>query len=529
MLVALWLISSLSSVQAENPDDPICSLPSEARFDLSVWVTRRGCVRGKHEKSCSDILEGVLKGLFKVREAEYASAASVLSLLPTIGALFGPPTSEIWRLKSIVPFGGALAMSLSFGGALMPVRVEDYENAVAKEDTAIGSIISLRRHPAASQKGVLSMDERLRELSNKIRERVDRPESVPLPKKTLVLGLVVMFVLFSMAQAAMAVVEQGGVIHFLCSARYWMHMWYFLGKCYVLIKSDFRKGRLILEVTLSAFAEDRAHRPFKKTYKLYVSSLPYDVEILGGQPITDYFSNHTASENALNQLKYLKPAAMNFFGSSLHTPARNSVIVMVSIVGQQKWEPIWQRLSRAFSVAVFVTGTAFFASVTLLSLIMAVVVLTLTLAAGNFGRAIASWIFSHVAGTEPMIHIISSTKEEAYQAIAEILSLKSNDGSPFQVEINGNIFINERRVAARSWLNVAMFGVLAEPYDIVKPYRKTIISSGAGMSLNSSSPELTKTSRGGVSMPFLSSATGSFLPIHRTDNDAVKSVLQQSV
>lgn len=291
----------------------------------------------------------------------------------------------------------------------------------------------------------------------------------------------------------------------------------------------FRKGRLTLEVTLAAFLEDRSHRPFKKTYKLYLSSLPYDVEILGGQPITDYFSTNTATENALKQLKTLRPASMNFFGSSLQTPARNSVIVMVSIVGQQKLEQIWQRLSRAFSVAVFVFGTAVFASVTLLSLVMAVVVLTLTLAAGILGRAIASWIVSNVAGTEPMIHIISGTKEEAYQAIAEILSLKSNDGSPFQVEINGQIFINERRVATRSWLKVAMFGVLAEPYDIVKAYQKTKMPFGAGIPLNTLSPGMTNNLRGGVSMPFLSSATDPSLPIHRTDNDAVRSASQQSV
>lgn len=235
MLVALWLVSSLPSVQAE---DPPCWLPSdndtESRFELPAWVTRGGCIREKNinQTGCTKILEGVLFNLSKVREAEYASAASVLSLLPTIGALFGPPTSEIWRLKSIVPFGGALAMSLSFGGALMPVHVEDYEHAVAKGNAAIGSIISLRRHPPGSQKDVLNMDERLRELSNKIRERIDRPESVRPPKKTLLLGLVVMFFLFSMAQAAMGVVEQGGVINFLCSARYWMHAWYFLGKRY---------------------------------------------------------------------------------------------------------------------------------------------------------------------------------------------------------------------------------------------------------------------------------------------------------
>lgn len=193
-------------------------------------------------------------------------------------------------------------------------------------------------------------------------------------------------------------------------------------------------------------------------------------------------------------------------------------------------------------MAVFVTGTAFFASVTLLSLIIAVVVLTITLAAGIFGRAIASGIVSHVAKTEPMIHIISGTKEEAYRAIGEILKLKSNDGSPFQVEINGQILIDERRVATRSWLKVAILGVLAEPYDIVKPYRKTLISSGPGAVLKPFLSQVTKTtSRGEVSsLPFHSSDSGvSLLPLHQTEsnsngnnnnnNNAVKSVIPQSV
>lgn len=241
MLAALWLYCSLPSVHAEEASEPICSLPSDRdkqlHFLLKSWVKRGGCIRGKHPgKSCGDILEPLLDNLSKIREAEYTGASSVLSLLPTIGALFGPPTSEIWRLKSIVPFAGALAMSLSFGGAIMPVQVEDYEKAVVKENAATGNIISLRRHPLGSQKDAPNMDERLRELSDKIIERIDRPDRVRLPKRTLYLGLGTMLVLFSMAQAAMGVVEQGGVINFLCSSRYWMHLWYFLGKCFALIR-----------------------------------------------------------------------------------------------------------------------------------------------------------------------------------------------------------------------------------------------------------------------------------------------------
>ena len=95
-------------------------------------------------------------------------------------------------------------------------------------------------------------------------------------------------------------------------------------------------------------------------------------------------------------------------------------MVIVSVVGQNKGDQIWRLLSKSLSVGVFVAGTAIFASVTLLSLIMAIVVLTLTLAAGIFGRAIASWIVVRVSGTEPMIHVISSAEQEPTR-----LSLKS--------------------------------------------------------------------------------------------------------
>ena len=114
-------------------------------------------------------------------------------------------------------------------------------------------------------------------------------------------------------------------------------------------------------------------------------------------------------------------------------------------------------------------GTAMFASVVLLSLIMAIVVVTLTLAAAVCGRAIAAWIVLRVSGIEPLIHVIASNDREASHAITEILCLRSNDGSHFQVELGGQVFISGRRVASRSRWQAAMlaiFGVLVDPYDI---------------------------------------------------------------
>lgn len=141
-------------------------------------------------------------------------------------------------------------------------------------------------------------------------------------------------------------------------------------------------------------------------------------------------------------------------------------MIMVSVVGERRFGSFWRVLSKSTSIAVFGTGTAMFASVTLLSLPIAVLVLTLNLLARFFGRAIAGWIVSRVSETEPMIHVISNTRQEAYRAVSEILSLKLDDGIPFQIEVHGNIFINQRRVAKRSSWLVRILGVIAEPYDL---------------------------------------------------------------
>lgn len=229
-------------------------------------------------------------------------------------------------------------------------------------------------------------------------------------------------------------------------------------------------------VTLTAPTENLVQLPFIETYKFYVSSVAYNISISGGESITEFFTKGEATDNVavgLCQLSTLKTANLTIHGSQQFTRPRNSVMIMVSVVGERRFGSFWRVLSKATSIAVFVTGTAMFASVTLLSLPIAVMVLTLDLLAGIFGRAIAGWIVSRVSETEPMIHIISSTRQEAYRAVSEILSLKSDDGTPFQIEVNGHVFINQRRMTKRSpWL-VKILGVIAEPFDLRRAHNPT--------------------------------------------------------
>ena len=264
-IAAAVLIASLitPTLAQDDPNHIVCELGSDRdplfHFLLRKWVQRGDCIRSSYRLRCDhipdrlhkcvrsnihlrcdEVLDRLLTNLVSIRAAEYAGAASVLSLLPTIGALLGPPTSEIWRLISIVPFGGILAMTLSFGGALMPVRVEDYETTLSRRDTATGSIISLRSPIPGNRLGEPEIEQKLRALSDKVRERLDLPESVRLPKRHLLLGLFIMLLLMALAQGAMGVVEQGGIINWWCSCNLWMHLWYF-GGMFSTTESDLQR------------------------------------------------------------------------------------------------------------------------------------------------------------------------------------------------------------------------------------------------------------------------------------------------
>lgn len=148
-----------------------------------------------------------------VRNGEYTGAASVLALLPTIDALLGAPTTEIWRLLTAVPFGGGLAMTLSSGGAILPIRVEDYENDLNKHKVAIERSIAFRTMGPRQSREVQEEEKTgLDRVVEKILARMRSDESQQLAKGHLYVGLLVMVILSVGTQAAMIIVEQGGII-----------------------------------------------------------------------------------------------------------------------------------------------------------------------------------------------------------------------------------------------------------------------------------------------------------------------------
>lgn len=197
---------------------------------MKDWLQRGVCVRAKNRDAiCYATLTHVLDNLISIRAAEYNGSAGVLSLLPTIGALLGAPTNEIWRLLTIVPFGGSLATLLSFGGAILPTKIEDYENSINSGNKSIGSIISLRLGTTdGKQRSDVEKEEtelKVTQLVERIEKRMQQSESQHISKTYLWVGFFGMILLFIASQAAMILIEQGGILPWWCVSRWWMHFW----------------------------------------------------------------------------------------------------------------------------------------------------------------------------------------------------------------------------------------------------------------------------------------------------------------
>ena len=205
-------------------------------FSLPSWIHRGICVRVDNIEEgagplCYKAFQVTQTNLDDPRKAEYAAATSALLLLPTIGALLGAPTAEIWRLLTVIPFGGVLAMTLSFGGVILPVRVKDYENDANGQRTTVGRSISSAA-PALGHADSSEDEEDeggIDQIVDIVRSRVQRDESQRLAKGHLWIGLLVMVVLWCGAQAAMIIIEQGAIVSWWCTSRWWMHCWYFMG------------------------------------------------------------------------------------------------------------------------------------------------------------------------------------------------------------------------------------------------------------------------------------------------------------
>ena len=216
LVLAVWTDSA--HAQAINTScvfDQGEPIPGGA-FDFGVWFQRGTCVHDiKDYVQCRSTLQDVLSSLDSLHSAEYSAAATVLALLPTIGAVLGSPSAEIWILLKILPFGGTLAMLLSFGSSMIPTALKDYyqdSSAVAHG----GTMNSTGRK--------IDDDNLPDEVMDRISEKLRNGHALSPPRFALVSLLLAL--LLSGVLAGIAIIEYGAVYATWCTSTWWFHLWY---------------------------------------------------------------------------------------------------------------------------------------------------------------------------------------------------------------------------------------------------------------------------------------------------------------
>lgn len=237
-------------------------------------------------------------------------------------------------------------------------------------------------------------------------------------------------------------------------------------------------------VIVSAAVDNYVQLPFSKQLRICLSDVPYDLKVYGGDSITNRIDGREKAaeriKTALPQLNTQKAGTIEFENpGQRRAEPRNVLFVHVSVTNHShNWrKTFFQSVSKITSIAVFIVGTACFASAQLLSIAMATFVVSCVLSAGIFGRAIASWIVAGIEKADPMVHFVADTDEEAHYVLARLFSLelggKSGSSSRrVQVELRGHIFLDGRRITSRSPWPMRILGILASPYDLAKAVYK---------------------------------------------------------
>ena len=136
--------------------------------------------------------------------------------------------------------------------------------------------------------------------------------------------------------------------------------------------------------------------------------------------------------------------------------------------------PFWryglQIILKLGSITIYVFGTSIFAAVTIPALPMAQMIIRIVVGAGILARAITRNIAHAILEQDSLLHIIASNETDAIEIISRAFKEQAdlNAETKFQIEVDGQIFIDQVRIAERSVWRWRFLGVLASPYDITR-------------------------------------------------------------
>ena len=99
----------------------------DSNIQFGAWRSRAEKIRSTHDVAyCTSNLSVALESVGAAYQASSNASTTLLTLLPTAGALIGAPAKELWVLSRLVPIAGALSIALSLGGDIVTHQVGDY-------------------------------------------------------------------------------------------------------------------------------------------------------------------------------------------------------------------------------------------------------------------------------------------------------------------------------------------------------------------------------------------------------------------
>jgi len=109
-------------------------------LQLQQWAARAQKIRhNTNQAYCAGNLSMALEGAGAAYQASASGSTTLLTLLPTVGALVGPPAKELWVLYKLVPLAGFLSSVLALGGSIVPNQVSEYASL---EDFSYNGMLS---------------------------------------------------------------------------------------------------------------------------------------------------------------------------------------------------------------------------------------------------------------------------------------------------------------------------------------------------------------------------------------------------
>jgi hypothetical protein len=144
--------------------------------------------------------------------------------------------------------------------------------------------------------------------------------------------------------------------------------------------------------------------------------------------------------------------------------ANDAFYVIIGVRGVSNAHAILRIFSKVLSIGVYTVGTAMFASSTLTTILVAVVVASMVISSGVFGRVTAMWMTSELMRDRPLLNALAKDNREAEMYIEAMLR------QPDMVfEILDHVIIDGRCVKRLNWFRWSkVFGVMAPPFDITK-------------------------------------------------------------